>query len=84
MCPVHSVHGLCRALHAGAAAMSAAHSLSRSQMSTCAEHSVTVMQVLRLVDSIHSAEDFVQLDDGLLRTIESYDRFHRSYLDPEP
>jgi len=41
------------------------------------------MQVLRLVDSIHRAEDFVQLDDGLLRTIESYDRFHRSCPDPD-
>ena len=38
---------------------------------------IALMQVLHLVDSIHSAEDFVQLDDGLLRTIESYDRFFR-------
>ena len=35
------------------------------------------VQVLHLSDSIRSAEEFVHLDDGLLRTIESYDRFYR-------
>ncbi len=53
-------------------------------MSSCAHAFADHVQVLRLVDSIHSAEDFVQLDDGLLRTIESYDRFHRSCPYPEP
>ncbi len=36
-----------------------------------------LLQVLHLSDSIRSAEEFVHLDDGLLRTIESYDRFCR-------
>ena len=34
-------------------------------------------EALRFSDAIWRAADFVHLDDGLLRTIESYSRFHR-------